>query len=102
MITAAGVDSASSVTIGSWASEPRMNIALIGRPVSASSPARSAAKVSERSMRSALTSSGVTIATTAASGSMMHTAMSSCSVISEMPLASMPAASISETAKTFP
>ncbi len=79
-----------------------MNIALIGRPVSVSSPAMSVTKVSVRSTRSALTSSGVTMATTAASGSTMQTAMSSCSVISAMPLASIPAASISETAKTFP
>ncbi|PEG61030.1 hypothetical protein CQY21_07645 [Mycolicibacterium boenickei] len=79
-----------------------MNMALIGLPVSASNPVMSVTKVSDRSMRSALTSSGVTIATTAASGSTMHTAMSSCSVISAMPLASMPAASISETAKTLP
>ncbi len=102
VITAAGMESASSATVGSWASEPRMNIALTGLPVSASSPAISATNVSDRSIRSALTSSGVTIATTAASGSTMQTAMSSCSVISAIPLASMPAASISETAKTFP
>ncbi len=55
----------------------------------------------ERAMRSADTASAVTVAATAASDSMMQTAMSSWPVSSAIPLARMPAASTSETAMTL-